>query len=91
MQSVDGIVYDPIIKKILVADLMGNAVYSIDMEGNVNLLHKNGDSNGADGSLEAPVDLVIRGRELIILNWDGNFGINEGPDKPFTISVIQLQ
>jgi len=91
MQSVDGIVYDPISKKILVADLMGNAVYSIDMEGNVNLLHKNGDSNGADGSLEAPVDLVIRGRELIILNWDGNFGINEGPDKPFTISVIQLQ
>ena len=91
MQSADGIVYDPISKKIFVADLMGNAIYSIDMEGNVNLLHKNGDSNGADGSLEAPVDLLIRGRELVILNWDGKFGVNEAPDTPFTISVINLQ
>lgn len=91
MKSADGIVYDPISKKIFVADLINNAIHAIDMEGNVNLLHKNGDSNGADGSLEAPVDLVIRGRELIILNWDGNFGVNEVPDKPFTISVIKLQ
>ena len=33
MQSADGIVYDSISKKIFVADLVGNAVYSIDMKG----------------------------------------------------------
>jgi len=48
-------------------------------------------ANGADGSLEGPVDLVIRGRELIILNWDRKFGVNEAPDKPFMVSVINLQ
>lgn len=90
MQSADGIVYDSISKKIYVADLVGNAIYSIDMNGNVNLLHKNENSNGADGSLEAPVDLIIRERELVILNWDGKFGLNEVPEKPFIISVINL-
>ena len=91
MHSADGIVYDPLSKQIFVADLVDNAIHSVDMKGNVTMLHKNGNSDGSDGSLEAPVDVVIRGRELVVLNWDGGFGVNETPDKPFTISVINLQ
>ena len=60
------------------------------MERNVSMLHKNDNTDGSEVFLEAPVDLVIRGGELVILNWDGSFGVNKTPDKPFTISKINL-
>ncbi len=90
MKSADGIIYDPSSNKIFVTDLIDNAIHSVDMKGNVSTLHKNGDTDGSEGLLEAPVDVVIRDGELIILNWDGSFGINKTPDKPFTVSKINL-
>jgi len=90
MKSADGIIYDSVSNKIYVTDLVDNAVHSVNMEGNVSTLHKNDNTDGSDGFLEAPVDVVIKDRELIILNWDGGFGVNKTPDKPFTISKINL-
>ena len=42
----------------------------IDMQGKVTTLHKNGDTDGADGSLDQPCEVIIRGNELIIVSMD---------------------
>ena len=53
-----------------------------------------GDTDGADGSLDQPCELIIRGDELIIVNMDYYFESeylkNTGIDQPYTLSVIGL-
>ena len=96
MVSADGIVWNPVDSHIYVADFLGNAAHAIDMQGRVTTLHKNGDTNGADGSLDQPCEVIIRGSELIIVNMDmawavpKNLQVDKEVDQPYTISVIQL-
>ncbi len=97
MVSADGIVWNPVDSHIYVADFLGNAAHAIDMQGRVTTLHKNGDTNGADGSLDQPCEVIIRGSELIIVNMDmawavpENLQVDKEVDQPYTISVIQLE
>lgn len=97
MASADGIVWNPADNLMYVADFLGNAAHSIDMQGRVTTLHKNGDTNGADGSLDQPAEVIIRGNELIVVNMDmawavpAELQVDTKADKPFTISVIQLE
>jgi ketosteroid isomerase-like protein len=97
MVSADGIVWNPVDSHIYVADFLGNAAHAIDMQGRVTTLHKNGDTNGADGSLDQPCEVIIRGSELIIVNMDmawavpDNLQVDKEVDQPYTISVIQLE
>ncbi len=64
------------------------------MNGNVKTLHKNGDTDGSDGLLDEPCEVLLRGNELIIVNMDMPFEskylVNTKIDKPYTLSVIQL-
>lgn len=97
MVSADGIVWREQDNRLYVADILGNAVHSVDMKGNVRTLHKNGDTDGSDGSLDQPCEVLLRGNELIVINmdmpWDDPTGllVNTKIDKPYTISVIPLQ
>jgi len=65
-------------------------------EGNVLTLHKNGDTDGSDGSLDQPAEVIIRGNELIVVNmdmlWDDpqDLLVNTKIDEPYTLSVIPL-
>ncbi len=96
MASADGIVWRKADNRIYVADILGNAVHVVDMKGNVRTLHKNGDTDGADGSLDQPCEVLVRGNELIVVNmdmpWNDPTGllINTKIDKPYTISTIPL-
>jgi len=96
MVSADGIVWNSADSHIYVADFLGNAAHAIDTQGRVITLHKNGDTNGADGSLDQPCEVIIRGSELIIVNMDMAWAVPEylqvdkEVDQPYTISVIQL-
>lgn len=94
MDSADGIVWNAADNKIYVADFLGNGVHSVDMNGKVQTLHKNGDTNGADGLLDEPCEVIVRGNELIIVNMDMPFEnphlVNTEIDKPYTLSVIRL-
>jgi len=94
MDSADGIVWNKADNKIYVADFLGNGVHSVDMNGKVQTLHKNGDTDGVDGLLDEPCEVIIRGNELIIVNMDMPFEnphlINTTIDKPYTLSVIRL-
>ena len=88
----DGMVCDPKTDRIYIADSQSNAIHVLHPDGKLTTLWENDDSDGSDGLLDQPCEPFIRGRELIIACFDGNFpGLkNKGHDKHHTISVIQL-
>ena len=94
MACCDGIVYRKKDKKIYVADMLINGVQAVAMDGTVTTIHKNSDTDGADGSLDQPCEVMLRGDELIIINmdmpWDSPLLTNKKIDKPYTVSGIQL-
>ena len=96
MVSADGIVWRKKDNRIYVADILNNAVHGVDMNGNVQTLFKNPDTDGEDGSLDQPCKVLLRGNELIVVNmgmtWEETTGllVHTKIDKPYTISVIPL-
>ena len=89
----DGIFCDLTTDEIYVADSEQNAIHIVSMDGKVNTLWTNDDTDGSDGGLDQPCESVIRGNELIIANCDMPFpGLkNAAFDKPYTLSVIKLK
>lgn len=95
LQSSDGIIFDVARQMFYTADFLGNAVHAIDREGHVTTLHKNGDNNGADGSLDQPAEVILRGNQLIIVNMDmawatPGLSVNKQVDDRYNLSVIDL-
>ena len=88
----DGMCCDPKTDKIYVADSQNNAIHIIHPDGTLTTLWENEDSDGANGLLDQPCEPFLRGNELLISNFDGDFpGIkNKGSDKHHTLSVIKL-
>lgn len=92
MRSTDGMCVDKD-DNLYVADFSGNAVCLVSPEGKVRVLAKNGDTDGADGSLDEPGEPIVRGREVVVSNFDlvtGPDKVNTKHDWPYTISVIRL-
>jgi sugar lactone lactonase YvrE len=88
----DGMRLDPRTNRIYIADSQNNAIHYFTPDGKLKTLWANEDSDGADGLLDQPCEPLVRGNELIISNFDGNFpGLkNKGYDKFHTLSVIKL-
>jgi len=95
MIATDGMKWDKRTNKIYIADLFANAIYSIDMQGNLELLAQNGDTTGINGELDAPAEVIIRGNEVIVTNFDAVFDnpnmVNKTAEKPITLSVIRIK
>ncbi|HOX39932.1 MAG TPA: SMP-30/gluconolactonase/LRE family protein [Candidatus Brocadiia bacterium] len=94
MACCDGIYWCKEDGLIYVADMLRNAVRAVDSKGGIATVHENGDTSGADGGLDQPCEVIVRGRELIVINMDMWFEsqwlVNKGIDAPDTISVIVL-
>jgi sugar lactone lactonase YvrE len=94
MACCDGIFWNSKDNTIYVADMLNNAVQAVDMQGHVETVWENDDTDGADGLLDQPCEVIVRGDELIIVNMDMYFESeylkNTRIDKPFTLSVIGL-
>jgi sugar lactone lactonase YvrE len=96
ISSADGMRWRSADNRLYVADILGNAVHAVDMDGTVHLLHQNGDTDGSDGSLDEPAEVILRGNELIVVNMDmpwedpQDLLTNSTIDRPYTISVIDL-
>lgn len=88
----DGLFCDLRSDEIYVADSEQNAIHVISPDGSLKTLWMNDDTDGSDGGLDQPCESLIRGNELIIVNFDMPFpGLkNAAFDKPYTMSVIQL-
>lgn len=95
MASADGLIFSSKDKCFFVADMLKNAVQKVDLQGKVETVHANGDTNGADGSLDQPCEVLLRGRELIVVNmdmpWESDLLTNKKIDEPYTVSVIDLK
>ena len=94
MGAVDGMAWDAGTKKIYLTDLAHNAVYAVDMEGNKTLLAQNPDTDGSGGALDAPAEVIVRGKDAIITNFDAT-GLtpdmfNQAADLPINLFVIKL-
>jgi sugar lactone lactonase YvrE len=89
----DGIFCDLSTDEIYVTDSEQNAIHIVSPDGSVKLLWMNDDTDGSGGLLDQPCEPLIRGDELIIVNFDMPFpGLkNTTFDKPYTISVIKLK
>ncbi|HIQ22718.1 MAG TPA: hypothetical protein EYH34_15945 [Planctomycetes bacterium] len=92
MKSADGLFRDPQTGVIYVADSKANAVQMVFPDGSVKTLAQNGDTDGLDGGMDQPCEVLLRGRELIVSNmdWPVPGCINQKYDPPCTLSVIRL-
>ena len=98
IQCLDGMIYDLRTNKIYMADSQLNAIHSMSPweEGQpvvFETIWANGDTDGADGSLDSPSEPLIIGNKLFVSNYDstGPTMVNTKHDAPHTISVITLK
>jgi sugar lactone lactonase YvrE len=73
MRTTDGIKWDKRTNNLYVTDLFAKAIYQIDMQGKRSLIAQNGDTDGANGETDAASELIIRGNEMTIMNFDAVF------------------
>jgi sugar lactone lactonase YvrE len=92
MKCADGLFFDPETEVIYVADSRANAVQMVSLDGSVATLAQNADTDGLDGGMDQPCEVLLRGRELIVSNmdWPVPGCINQKYDEPCTLSVIRL-
>lgn len=91
MKSADGLFSDPESGVIYVADSRANAVQMVMPDGSVETLAQNGDTDGLDGGMDQPCEvLLVDGRELIVSNmdWPVPGAINQTYNEPCTLSRI---
>ncbi len=88
MVSVDGLQIDSD-DNLWIADFLGNAVIKISPAGKVTIVAKNGQTDGANGELDAPSECVRRGNKVYVSNIDLTYGDNTA-DKIHTMSIIEL-
>jgi len=93
MKCADGLCCDQKTDRILVADMIQNAIQMIHPDGTVETIAMNGDTDGAEGGIDQPCEAIFRGNEVIISNMDWPFEgvVNTTWDKPYTLSVVNLK
>jgi len=90
MKSCDGLSVDRKTGDVYVADFLGNAIHRVNLKtGKVTTVAKNGNTDGADGSLDRPSEPCVRGDKVYVSNIDLPLAGNTY-DKPHTMSVINV-
>jgi hypothetical protein len=92
MKSCDGLFCDQATGTIYVADSLANAVQAVAPDGTVTTLAEEPTDDGAGGKLDQPCEVLLRGKELIISNFDMPVegGVNQKAERPQFMSVIRL-
>ncbi len=92
MPCVDGIFCNLETDEIYISDSEKNAIHVLSPDGKLRTIWENDDTDGSDGLLDQPCEVLIRGSQLIIVCFDMSFpGLkNSAYDEHHTISVIQL-
>ncbi len=93
LPSADGMFWNADDNTIYITDSASNAVRAFTPEGKVWTIWENGDTTGADGLLDQPCEVIVRGNEMFVVCFDMTFpGLrNSAYDKDHTISVIKLK
>lgn len=93
--SVDGFVIDRKTDKLYICDAKKNAIKTVTADGKVATLWENGDTDGSNGLLDQPAEVLLtKDNKLIISSFDKPMGdqfVNKKYDKPNTVSIITLK
>jgi sugar lactone lactonase YvrE len=93
MRTVDGIWIDEH-DHIYVADFSNNAVCRVDPQGKITVLAQSPDTDGADGGLDQPGEVILWNGKLVATCFDvvvGKDKVNTGHDAPHTIADIPME
>ncbi|CAN5398211.1 hypothetical protein BH09BAC4_BH09BAC4_29560 [soil metagenome] len=90
LPCVDGLVINRETDNIYVCDAKNNAIRIVSPAGVMRVLAQNGDTDGTDGRLDEPAEVLIRSNKLYISNYDvpQKGTINTKSDAPHTLSVL---
>ena len=91
---IDGLVIDRKTDKAYVCSSRLNAIDVVDLKSGAHtVLSRNGDTDGANGLLDQPAEVLLKGNQLIISNYDNpsKHFVNTKSDAPHTESVIDLK
>ena len=90
---IDGIIIDRKTDKAYVTSARLNSVDVIDLKTNAHtILARNGDTNGAGGRLDQPSEVLLKGKQLLVTDYDDpvKHFVNTKADAPHTESVLDL-
>ena len=92
LDCVDGLVIDRTTDRLYVCDAENNAIRVVAPDGKISTLAENGDTNGQNGLLDQPAEVLLKGRRLFITNYDvpDKAFKNQRFDAPHTLSVIEI-
>ena len=93
LDCVDGLVIDRATDRLYVCDAEKNAIRIVSPDGKISTLSENGDTNGRDGLLDQPAEVLLNGNRLFIANYDVPDPAfkNQRFDAPHTLSVIEIR
>ena len=93
MPSADGMFYDAKRDLIFIADSERNAVRSFTTDGKLATVWENGgNTTGADGLLDQPCEVLVRGDTIFVACFDLSFPglLNQTNDSVHSVSIIEL-
>ncbi|QKZ12062.1 SMP-30/gluconolactonase/LRE family protein [Spirosoma sp. KUDC1026] len=92
ISCVDGLIVDRKTDKLYICNSRTNAILTVTSDGKVSTLAQNGDTDGADGRLDQPAEVLLKGNRLYISNYDNpeKHFVNTKADKVHTMSYIDL-
>ncbi len=92
---VDGLVIDRKTDRLYLCNSRENAVEVVDLRHNnaVSTLARNADTDGTGGQLDQPAEVLLKGQELIVTDFDKpeKHFVNAASDAPHTMSVLELK
>lgn len=91
---IDGLVIDRATDKAYLCVSRLNAIDAVDLKTNAHsVLARNGDTNGAGGKLDQPAEVLLKGKQLLVSDYDkpDKKFVNTKSDAPHTESVIDLK
>ena len=94
LSCVDGLIIDRATNTMYVCNSRGNAIMTVNLaNGNVATLAQNGDTDGHDGRLDQPAEVLLKGKRLYIADFDKpeKHFVNTKADDVHTMSYIDLK
>ena len=89
---IDGLIVDRKTDKIYLCNSRMNAIMTVAPDGSVSTLVQNGDTDGKDGRLDQPAEVLLKGNRLYITDFDKpeKKFVNTKADDVHTMSYVDL-